>query len=313
MKKLLISAFLLAVICACLFSCGEKEDTGSGLHIVATVFPQYDFASRIAEGTDARVTMLMTPGSEAHSYEPTPADMVEITGCDLFITVGGESEAWAKKIADSAGLDGEKMLSLMEVAFLLPEEEGIEHEHGDEDEHEDEYDEHVWTSPKNAIAIVSAISQKMCALDGKNADKYRENTEKYVSELEALDEKFASLSEGAKGKMLIFGDRFPFLYLAREYGFEYRSAFSGCSAQTEASAATIAALIDVSREEDAKVIFAVDFSNGKLAKMIADEVGAKVEFLYSAHTVAASDMEKGVGYLDIMEQNLEKISEALGK
>lgn len=218
------------------------------------------------------------------------------------------------------------MISLMEIITLLPEEEGIEHEEHEEDveheedgeheeeydEHEEEYDEHVWTSPKNAILIVKAIAERLSAIDENNAEKYRENAEKYISELNILDEKFNELSKKTDKKTLIFGDRFPFLYLAREYGFDYKSAFSGCSEQTEASVATIASLIEIARNADAKVIFAVDFSNGKLAKMIADEAGAKVEYLYSAHTVASSDMENGKGYLEIMQQNLEKISEALG-
>lgn len=315
-KNLVISALILllfCVLCGCGGKDGEKSAQSGGVCIVTTVFPQYDFARKITAGTDADITMLIKPGSEAHSYDPTPADMVKISGCDLFVEVGGESEAWAEKVISAAALDTSKVLSLMETVSLLCEEEGIEHEehsHGDDGE-EEEYDEHVWTSPKNAIIIVKEMTERISALDRENEKVYRENAEAYLEELSRLDADFDSLGKKAEGKTLIFGDRFPFLYLARAYGFEYRSAFSGCSAQTEASVATVCTLIDLAKEADAKVIFAVDFSNGKIAQTIASEVGAKVSYLYSCHNIAASDMEKGVGYLELMRQNLDRIAEAL--
>ena len=312
---LLCVCLLLALLCFC--SCERSEET-DGIKIVTTVFPQYDFARRITEGAEVSIHMLLPAGSEAHTYDPTPADMAKSADCDLFIWVGGESEAWAKKIIEASGIEGERLISLMETVPLLAAQSGHGDEHDKEHEHEHsfdplsgaEYDEHVWTSPKNAIIIVKAIRDKLCELDEANAEIYRSNSEEYIKELTALDEKFEALAEVLDGGLLVFGDRFPFLYLAEAYGFNYTSPFSGCSAHTEASVAEISEVIENAEAAGTRVVFSVDFSNGKLAKSIADEVGAGEERLYSCHTLAKEDLDMGIGYVQLMERNLRAIEKA---
>lgn len=305
MRKYLIITLLLLLSLLLLCSCGgEKVEEDSGLKIVTTVFPQYDFAKNITVGTDTGVSMLLKSGSEPHSYEPSPADMLAIAECDLFIWVGGESEAWARKLIASSGISEDKVLALMDIVPLIESSDG--HSHGEE-----HYDEHVWTSPKNAIIITEAITKKLCEKDPANAEKYSLNSAQYIKELEALDASFSALGEKASGKTLIIGDRFPFIYLATEYGFNYASPFKGCSSHAEASAADIAAVIDTAKAEESKVIFSVDYSNEKLAKTIADEVDATVKRLHSCHTVAASETDAGIGYTELMEENIKNIEEAI--
>ncbi|MEE0969302.1 MAG: metal ABC transporter substrate-binding protein [Clostridia bacterium] len=317
-KKIgLIFTFILIFSLIC--SCG-KANKNDCLTVVTTVFPQYDFVRNITEGANVELKMLLPPGSEPHSYEPTPADMIATADCDLFIAIGGESEAWADRIVSGAGLDEGKILTLMDTVPLLETEnghgdEGHSHEHTHENsDHDHIHDEHIWTSPKNAVTIVEKITDRLCIIDENNAELYRSNAEKYLNELYDLDAEFSALAEetNGSGKRLVFGDRFPFLYLARAYGFEYTSPFRGCSSHTEASLAEIAVAVRTARECGSEIIFSVDYSNAKLARTIAHEIDATVLPLYSCHTLSADDFSKGIGYTDIMKKNLKNIKEAIG-
>ena len=178
-------------------------------------------------------------------------------------------------------------------------------------EHEEEIDEHVWTSPKNAILIIEKIKEVLSEKDEKNAKSYSENSAEYISKLQALDKSFQDVVSSGKRKTLVFGDRFPFRYFADAYGLNYFAAFSGCSTETDASAATVAFLTDKVKEEKIPVVFNIEFSNGKIADSICDATGAKKMTLHSCHNVSANDFANGVSYLSIMEQNVDKIREAL--
>lgn len=296
--------FLILFMTALLLlsGCVETAD-GNGISIVCTAFPQYDFARQITEGTDAQLTMLIKPGSEAHSYEPTPNDRIKIDECDLFIGVGGESETWAETVLES----GEKsmvILNITDSVELL--------ETGDHDGHgHSEKDEHVWTSPENAMEIVRDICDKLCEISPENAATYRANTEKYLTELETLKNDFLSLADNAKTKTVVFGDRNPFAYLAHDMELEIHSPFSGCSSHTEASAGEIADIIDLVRSENIDCIFSVSLSNEKIAASISAETGAKVLTLHSCHTLSADDFKAGVTYIDLMRRNLEALTEAI--
>ena len=306
-KKIMPLIFLILLSFA-FASCHEieKEVENKGMSIVTTVFPQYDFAKKLTEGTSSSVQMLIPAGSEAHSYDPTPSQMVAAAKSDLFIWVGGESEAWAEKIIKSTLGEKTKVIALMDIVPLLESDGG--HGHDDGEEHDHHHDEHVWTSPKNAIKIVEALCDTLCELDAENAHIYRKNEEKYLASLSQLDKGFESLAANIGEKPLIIGDRFPFLYLADAYGLEFVSPFKGCSSHTEASVAEMAYVIETARENGAKTIFSVDFSNEKMARTIAGEVGASVSRLYSCHTASGDDITAGNGYIEIMEKNLSALS-----
>lgn len=284
----------------------EKEKTT----IVATTFAPYDFARQIA-GDSAEVVMLLAPGEESHTYEPTPGDIMKIQQCDLFIYGGGESEKWVDSILSSLGseINTVKMMDVVE----LYEEEHNHHKHEDEhnNEEETEYDEHVWTSPLNAVKIVEAIYEKIQASDNENASVYAENTNNYITKLIALDEKFDSMINSAKKDTIVIGDRFPLMYFTERYSLKYESAFPGCSAQTEANPATIARLIDKVNEENIDVVFKVDLSKGSVAETIALEAGAQTMTLYSCHVISAEYYENGETYISLMERNYEALKTAL--
>ena len=322
---LLTLSMLLVMLSGCAGAASKAED--GKISIVATIFPQYDFARRIA-GDKADVKMLLKPGMEAHSYEPSPKDIIGISECDLFLNVGGESESWLEAVLDSADNPDMKIISAMNCVDVIEEEtsEGMqsrehhhEHEHENEsdsdhhhdDEEEEEYDEHVWTSPMNAIAIVNEINKALCELDPDNAEYYCANTNQYVDELMRLDNSFREVTTGAKRKILIFGDRFPLLYFVREYGLEYYAAFPGCAAETEPSAATVASLIDKVKREKVPVVFYIELSNHKVADAIAEATGTKTAQFNTCHNITADDFAAGESYLSLMKANVDVLKEAL--
>jgi zinc transport system substrate-binding protein len=473
----------------------EQEDT---LSVVSTIFAPYDFVREIV-GDKANITMLLPPGSESHSYEPTPQDIIKIQNCDVFVYVGGDSDEWVHEVLDSMDTSKMKIVALMDCVDVVEEElvEGMEDDHGhdhgseefdpadvkdrpmsdfsgewisgiplindgsldayiehtaeenevtfdeqksallkrwaseyenftienstltidsisgeytykgyqivesdhgasvwynfqletpvaglpayltfndhgyghedeehDEDEAEEEHeeiahmhlkygddgfdalisneewstfyfdnsysgkeigefmagheheetelDEHVWTSPKNAKLIVQKISDALCKADSANAEVYKQNTQAYLSKLDELDAAFQQVVDSAARKTLIVGDRFPFRYLADAYGLAYFAAFPGCSTETEASAATVAFLIDKVKDEEIPVVFHAELSNQKMANTISEATGAKVLLLHACHNITKAEFEQGISYLDLMQQNVENLKEALG-
>lgn len=464
----------------------QTETAEKKLKVVTTIFPQYDFTRQIA-GDKVDLKMLLKPGAESHSYEPTPQDIKDIQESDLFIYVGGENDYWVETILSSFGETKPTVIKLVDVVKTVNEEivEGMEHEHSHEHSHgeihledikdrsltdfagsftsitthinkglldnaikahaeefnesfdevkaeyleafktnfenitisdktitlngkeeslkyhgfetildeenhivgvwyvfetssspkyvafddhgissesakehgdsikhlhvafvddiaklkevqdspfyidsaatdneveammnhdhseEGELDEHVWTSPINAMEIVKAINNVLVEKDSKNADFYNKNTESYLNELKSLDEQFRETVESSKNKTILFGDRFPFRYLADEYGLSYYAAFSGCSTETEASPKTVAFLVDKTKAENIPVVFSIELSNGKIADSVAEATNAKRLTLYSCHNVTKEQFENGATYVSMMKENVESLKEAL--
>ncbi len=296
-------------LCLCLILCGctaEPEQTHdkSKLQIVCTSFPAYDFAREIAADR-AELTLLIKPGSEVHSYEPTPKDMIRIQEGDLFICNGGESEQWAKTLI-TPELNTIYMMDCVDTV-----EESADGIYNAEDG-EPELDEHVWTSPLNAIKISEEICNALCKLDTANAEEYKMNFTAYKSQLMSLDREFRQVIKNSGKHTLVFADRFPMRYFALEYGLDCYAAFPGCSSETEPSAKTVAYLIDRVREYKIPAVLYMEFSNQKMADVICEDTGCKKLPFYSAHSVSAEQFRQGVSYLDLMRINLNSLKEALG-
>ena len=340
----------------------EKGDAESRLQVVTTIFPQYDFARQIA-GDKADVYMLLKPGEEIHSYEPTPQDIKMIQNSGLFIYTGGENDVWVENILASLSKEDRgphtvRLLDLVEtyeeesLEGMMPEkgdhdhgseeeseeahdhetEEGHDHEteedygheteadHGHETEadhdheskedhdhesegdhdheaeeerdhvsetatitgghthvHGGEPDEHVWTSPKNCVTLIQALTEEFCIADPANARTYQANGTAYREAFEELDAQYLEAAAKAGRRTILFGDRFPFRYLAEELDLTCYAAFSGCSAESEPSAATIAFLIDKAAEERLPVVFQIEFSNGYIARAISEAARVKMK------------------------------------
>lgn len=301
---------LIAILlCLCLILCGctaqpEKPHDETKLQIVCTSFPAYDFAREIA-GDRAELTLLIKPGSEVHSYEPTPKDMIRIQESDLFICNGGESEQWAETLITP------KLNTIYMMDCVDTVEESADGIYNAEDG-EPELDEHVWTSPLNAIKISEEICNALCKLDTDNAEAYKTNFTAYKAQLMALDREFRQVIKNSGKHTLMFADRFPMRYFALEYGLDCYAAFPGCSSETEPSAKTVAYLIDRVREDKIPAVLYMEFSNQKMADVICEDTGCRKLPFYSAHSVSAEQFKQGVSYLDLMRINLNSLKEALG-
>ena len=315
----------------------DKPTEGKKLQIVTTNFPSYDFARAITK-EDAEVTMLVKPGAETHSFEPSPQDIITIQNADLFIYTGGDSDEWVDGILESVQNKNFHVFKMMDAVNLIEEEtvEGMqeeehEHDHADADhgneeadhdhekadqaeEHEEEgpeMDEHVWTSPKNAITIVEKLEETLSGLDESHKDSFKANSESYVKELEELDKSFKEVVDSGKRKEIIVADRFPFAYFCKEYGLSYFAAFPGCSTDTQPSAATIAFLTDKVKEDKIPVVFHIEMGNEDMVNAISRDTGAKKMLLNSVHNVTDSDFKAGKTYVDLMKPNVDALKEAL--
>ena len=313
---------IFPLLCALLLlaACGPAlppEDSGR-LQIVAAVFPAYDFA-RAAAGELADVTLLLPPGAESHSYEPTPADILRVQRCDLFLYLGGESDAWVDTILSAIEPKGET-LRMIDCVDLLEEEtvEGMQGGHDHDHDHEEGHDhlgevvgmdEHVWTAPENAAAITRTVGERLAALDPGNGETYRANAGGYALELEELDRDFAAFFDGRTDRTIVFGDRFPLLYFAGAYDLDYYAAFPGCGTQTEPSAATVAFLTEKVWEEGLPAVWYIEFSNHLVADSIAEAAGVETAQFHTCHNVSRAELEAGATYLSLMRANLETLRE----
>lgn len=310
-KAAYAALFLILFFSSCAGKKTEKKE--SALNVVATIFPPYDFA-RVVAGDKATVTMLLPAGAESHSFEPTPQNVITIQNSDVFIYVGGESDVWVDRILATFDTSAIKLISLMDAVDVVEEEvvEGMEDdEQKSEEQKEVEYDEHVWTSPKNVKYIARAIAAALSEADTADADSFWNNAEEYCARLDELDAAFSDVVKNAKRTTIVFGDRFPFRYFADAYGLTYYAAFPGCAAETEPSAATVAFLINKIKSEHIPVVFHIELSNEKMADIIAEETGAKKLLFHAAHNISKRDFENGLGYLDLQKANVPKLKEAL--
>lgn len=311
MKKF-VSIILCAALCMILMcSCGSTTVNDDGLKIVCTAFPQYDYVKNIL-GSEEGLSLLLDDGADLHSYEPTAADIIEIGSADLFIHIGGISDAWVEGALKSANSDTLRTVALMDLVetYEVDYVAGMEKEDHDHDE-EHEKDEHIWLSLRNSAEITRILCNIICEIDSANAEKYKTNAENYINSLNTLDNEYKAVIESAKRKTLLFADRFPFRYLIEDYSLEYHAAFSGCSSESEASFQTMAFLIDKTKELDLPAVIIIEGSDGSIAEMICNETGAKTLTLDSCQSVSSADIESGTNYLDIMKNNLEILKEAL--
>lgn len=326
--KIGILIFSLMVATMMLGGCGDKAEKKvekkHKLKVVTTIFPQYDFAKNVG-GKNVNVEMLLKPGSESHSYEPSPKDIMKIQNADLFIYTGGENDDWVDDILESMGNKKPKTLKLVDCVKTVDEEtvEGMEPEEDEDnddddhdkddanDEEEHDVDEHVWTSPLNAMKISKRICKEFIKLDKDHKEDYEKNCKEYTKKLREIDEKIENIVKNSRHKTIIVGDRFPLRYFVDRYGLKYYAVFSGCSNETEADASTVAFIIDKVRKENIPVVFTIELSNGKIADTICEATGAKKMTFYSAHNVSEKQFKEGDTYIKMMERNAEALKEAL--
>lgn len=300
----------------------KNNENNTKLSVVTTIFPEYDWVSQILGKNQANVdlTMLLDKGVDLHSYQPSADDMVKISKCDLFVYVGGESDAWVDDALKSAQNKNMKVINLLDVlGNSVKEEEQVEGMQAEEEKEEGEeegpeYDEHVWLSLKNAKTLCSSIADALCEIDSKNADVYKKNLNEYTKNLDALDKEYQEVVNSAKYDTLVFGDRFPFRYMVDDYSLKYYAAFVGCSAETEASFQTIKFLANKVDELGVTTVLTIEDPKHKIAQTVVENTkdkNQKILALNSMQSVISDDVKNGETYLNVMQSNLDVLKQAL--
>lgn len=318
----------------------EKKDKGDNtkgkLKVVTTIFPEYDITRAIAKDK-VDLELMIKPGVDVHSFTPTPQDIKTVQNSDIFVYGGTEHDKWVENLTKSIDMKNKKVVKLVDGIQQLEEEsvDGMKHEHHHDDEKKDEHnhdhkhekedkhnhdhenesdkelDPHYWTSPKNAIQMAKTVTNALVEKDPGNAEFYKENAKNYIKQLEDVDKELHDVVDKAKIKKVVIADRFPFRYLFKDLGLEYRALFSGCSVESTASAGQIKKMVDYVKENKIPVVYHIEMGKGELAETVAKNSGAKVKLLHSIHTVTKEDFDKGITYIDLMKQNVEALKEGL--
>lgn len=344
MKKnvsfLIVLILIFSIIVALIINFTKTDSTESEkIEIIATLFPQYDFAKQIG-GDKVNVTLLLPPGTESHTYEPTPQDMVNINNSDLFIYTGEEMEPWANNLI-SGMKDNINVLDLSKTVNLINSEEfeekhtsvtnentninetiggnektenGHGHEENNierEDKHQHSYDPHIWLNPLYAIKMVESIEYQLSQIDPENAEYYKQNANQYIEQIRQLDKDFEETVNSSKSKKVAFGGAFAYAYFIERYNLEFISAYETCGENSEPSTTQVKDVIDYINENNIPVIFYKEYSTGNVAKTISEATGAKMLIFYTAHNVSKEDLEAGATYVSIMRKNLDNLKQSL--
>ena len=329
MKKILSILICIVMLSSALSSCaGDPGSTDASpasdekLSIVCTIFPEYDWLRNIIGEhlNDIELTMLIKSGVDLHNFQPSADDIISVSKCDMFVYVGGESDSWVDDVLATAQNEDMIVVNLLEVlGDSVKEEEmkeGMEAEdEGEEGEEEGpEYDEHVWLSLRNAVTICEFLRDVLCEIDPDGRAEFNANCDKYTTELKALDARYSETVGSSKVKTLVFADRFPFRYMAEDYGLDYYAAFVGCSTESEASFETITFLAKKIKELGLKAVVVIEGAEHKIASSVLSVVGDKdvaEVTMDSMQGITEADVADGTTYVSIMENNLEALNKAL--
>lgn len=315
MRKYFVSllGFLL-----CLVGCAIQTPTpNEKIQVVVTIFPEYDWSRELIQGVEDQyeLTLLLENGVDFHNYQPTTDDMLKISTADLFIYVGGESDAWVEDTRKVVTNPNQKVCNLMEILQdQLLEEEMVEGMEEDEEEEEEAFDEHIWFSLDHAMTVCESIQDALIEIDPENKALYQENYLSYQQQLQDMKEKYETTLSSRSHNLLLFADRFPFRYLTEDYGISYYAAFKGCSAETEASFETIRFLTEQVKQNQLDYICVTESSDQKIAETImtnSEKEDITILVFDSMQAITKQDIQNGVTYLSLFEQNLSVLTKAL--
>lgn len=308
-------------LCAVLFMLSVSACHAENINVTAAIFPLYDWTRELAKGVESvKVNLLLKNGADLHNYQPSVKDMAEIATCDMFIYIGGESDEWVEDALKNVVNKSQITINALEIlGDLVKHEEHIEgmehsHEHHEHDHEHEESDEHVWLSLRNAEIICRYIASKLTQIDPADKEIYMQNLERYVKSLSELDTEYSRVINASARKILLFGDRFPFRYLCDDYALKYYAAFSGCSAESEASFETVKFLADKVNELELPCVMNIEGTRHKIAQTVIANTNAKSQkilILNSMQSINENEINNGASYLNIMRENLEVIKQAL--
>ena len=330
LKKIMLvilAIIILGIIATIVVSGNNKSNNAQNAKykVVSSNFASYDFVRAIIGDTkEIELTFLVGPGKDTHSYDPTAQDIIKIQNADLFIYIGGDMEKWANKIIESLDEKNTEVICIADYVSTMEEkevdgaeEDGEHREDSDEnedDEHHHEegaFEEHIWTSPENAIKMVETLEKSIEKIDNENAEKYNENANKYINQIKDVDKKIQEIVDNKVRDRLIFADKMPMQYFIEYYNLQVSAAFDGCSTETEPSAQTIAYLQNKVKEEKIPIVLYIELNPGKVAKIIADETGATAMQIQTLHNVSLDDFNNDETWVSLMTRNIDVLKKAL--
>ena len=317
----IISFIILIIIMTIIVMCFKTESVVKNeekLQIVATLFPQYDFAKQIVKDK-ADVKLLLNSGVETHNYEPTGKDMITIlSNSDMFLYTGTNLEPWTEKIVQNLESTNCKIVNVSDGIELITIEEFEERhinseilieEHEEEHKHQEIYDGHIWQNPKNAVKMLDNVLKALCEIDPDNAEYYTKNAEEYRNQILELDGELRNIVNQSERKEIAVGGEFAYAYLVEEYGINFVSVYTNCGEGEDPSIAKVKSVIDYINKYNIPVVYYEELSEGTVAKMIAEETEAEPLVLYSIHN---GDTEEDT-YVSLMSKNLENLKKGLIK
>ncbi|MBQ6823851.1 MAG: zinc ABC transporter substrate-binding protein [Clostridia bacterium] len=318
MKKLL-SLILIVMMLLTLTACGGGTADDGKLSIVCTTFPHYDWVRNILGShlSEFNLTLLLNSGTDLHNYQPTAPDLITIGACDLFIYIGGESDSWAEKALANPSNENRQELALLHSAELIAHQHEDNHdEHEHEEGHEHAFDEHIWLSLSNAASLVEVITSKIAEIDPENADDYNKNAERYIADIDALDEQYRECVDNADYDTLVFAGQFPFAYMACDYDLDYYAATNSCSAEMGPGVSRLLELAKVVDEKNLPAVLLIETTNRSDAEAIisaTEDQDQLILTLDSMQSVNQSRIDADITYMKIMESNLAVLQQALYK
>lgn len=317
-KKIILIVLLILIITGVIIIAvtGSKRinsNNSNKLQVVVSNFASYDFIRAITKNTDdVELTFLLGAGKDAHSYDPTAQDLIKIQNADLFVYIGGEIEQWANKVMEAIDTNNQKVICISDQVEKIEEQEvdGVEHE---EEHEEGAFDEHIWTSPSNAISMVNNLEKAMEDINPSKKDIYRENAQKYIEEIKNVDKQIKEVIDNKVRNRLIFGDKMPMQYFISYYNLEVSAAFNGCSTETEPSSKTVAYLVNRVKEEKIPVVLYIELSTAQVAQAIANEAGngCKIMQIQTLHNVSKIDFDNQETWVSLMKKNVDVLKTAL--
>ena len=314
-KKIILIIILILIISGIVVLISKSSNINKNeegkIQIISSNFASYDFLRAIiGNNKNINLTYLLGPGKDAHSYDPTAGDLIKIQNADLFVYIGGESEKWANKVLELLDNTKTKKICIADSVDKIEEQE-IDGEEEHEEEEEGAFDDHIWTSPSNAIKMVQALEKEVEKIDESNSLEYKENAQKYIEEIKKVDNQIQEIVDNKVRERLVFADKMPMQYFMNYYNLKVSAAFSGCSTETEPSAKTIAYLQDKIKQEKIPVVLYIELNDGRVAKTIAKETGIKAKQIQTLHNVSLDDFSKGETWVSLMKKNLKVLKLAL--
>ena len=312
-----IAVLIILVIVIAAVKTGENKKKSDKLQIVSSNFASYDFLRAIiGDDENVELTFLLGPGKDAHSFDPTAKDIVTIQNADLFIYIGGEMEKWVDRVLETLDNKEVNTICISDYVDTIEEKEvdgAEEHEEEHEEDEEGAFDEHIWTSPENAIKMVNTLEEAMEKVNEQNSEKYKENARKYIEQIEDVASQIQNIVDNKVRDRLVFADKMPMQYFIDYYNLKVSAAFNGCSTETEPSAQTIAYLQNKVKEEKIPVILYIELNPGRVAQTIANEVGngCQAMQIQALHNISLDDFNNGETLVILMTRNIDVLKKAL--